>query len=194
MNKLSKTQEKILDFIKERMSEGSVPSIREICSATGLRSTSTVHYHLNILEERGYITKGAGHRELKLSNDEPSISVPVIGRVTAGLPIYAFEDVEGYIPFPKKKAVGEKMFALRVVGESMRDAGIFNGDIVICQSTPTASDGDIVVAMIDDEATVKSFYKEDGRYRLQPHNPDFQPIITDEVQILGRVVSLFREY
>ena len=193
-NVLTPSRKKILDYLKKSAAENRSPSVREICEATGLKSTSTVHSHLNVLEENGYITRSGGHRSIRMSDDEPSVSVPVIGRVTAGLPIYAFEEVTGHIPFPSAKAAGRELFALNVTGESMRDIGILDGDIVVCEKTPSAENGDIVVALIGDEATVKSFYKEDGHFRLQPHNPDFEPIITDELSILGKVISLYREY
>lgn len=191
---MTKSRQKILDYLNEAAANGLPPTVREICDATGLRSTSTVHAHLKALEEMGYISREKGHRSIKLSSGEASVSVPVIGKVTAGLPIYAFEDVSGYVPYPKHKAVGKEMFALRVRGESMRDLGIYDGDIVICEKTAAADNGDVVVALIEDEATVKSFYKENGHYRLQPHNPDFEPIITDELMILGKVTALFREF
>ena len=118
----------------------------------------------------------------------------MLGTVTAGLPIYAFEDITGYVPFPKSKLAGRELFALTVKGESMRDIGILDGDIVICEKTSAAVDGDVVVAMIEDEATVKTFYKEDGHFRLQPENNAFEPIIVPEVIILGKVVALLRHY
>ena len=172
----------------------AVLAVREICEATGLRSTSTVHAHLNVLEEQGYITRSGGHRSIRMQGAEPSVSVPVVGRVTAGLPIYAFEDITGYVPFPKQKSAGRELFALNVTGQSMRDIGIYDGDVVICEKTAVADNGDIVVALIGEEATVKSFFQEDGYFRLQPHNPDFEPILTDSLQILGKVISLYREY
>ena len=193
-NVLTDSRKKILDYLNEAAAENRSPTVREICEATGLRSTSTVHAHLNVLEEQGYITRSGGHRSIRMQGAEPSVSVPVVGRVTAGLPIYAFEDVTGHIPFPAAKARGRELFALNVTGESMRDIGIYDGDIVVCERTPSAENGDIVVAMIGEEATVKSFYMEDGQYRLQPHNPDFEPIITDNLSILGKVISLYREY
>lgn len=191
---LSESRQRILDYLNEASSNGISPTVREICEATGLHSTSTVHAHLKVLEEMGYITRDKGHRSIKLPSEEPSVSVPVIGKVTAGLPIYAFEDISGYVPFSKKKAAGKELFALNVRGESMRDIGIYDGDVVICEKTSVAENGEVVVALIEDEATVKTFYREDGYYRLQPQNPDFEPIITDELSILGRVVALYREF
>lgn len=191
---LSESRQKILDFLKDASSRGIVPTVREICEATGLKSTSTVHAHLKVLEESGYISKDKGHRSIRLSSEEPMISVPVIGRVTAGLPVYAFEDITGYVPFSGKKGAGRQLFALNVNGESMRDIGIYDGDIVICEKSSSAENGDIVVALIEDEATVKSFYKENGHYRLQPHNEEFSPIIVNDLQLLGKVIGLYREY
>ena len=193
-NILTPIRKRILDYLNKAASENYSPSVREICEATGLKSTSTVHAHLRVLEENGYISRSGGHRSIRMSGSEPSVFVPIVGKVTAGLPIYAFEDVTGHIPYPAAKAAGRELFALNVTGESMRDIGIFDGDIVICEKTSFAENGDIVVALIGDEATVKSFYKEDGYFRLQPHNPDFEPIITDELSILGRVISLYRDY
>lgn len=191
---MSKSRQKILDYLNEAADEDRIPTVREICDATGLKSTSTVHAHLKVLEEMGYIEKTKGHRSIRLSGKEAVVQVPVVGRVTAGLPVYAFEDISGYIPFPKSKAAGKELFALNVSGESMRDVGIYDGDIVVCEKTPFAENGEIVVALVGDEATVKTFFKEDGFYRLQPQNPDFEPIISDEVSILGRVIMLYREY
>ena len=193
-NKMTESRQKILDYLNRSAADGIMPTVREICEATGMKSTSTVHAHLKVLEENGFISRTKGHRSIKMQGAEPSVSVPVAGRVTAGLPIYAFEDITGYIPFPASKAKGRELFALSVKGESMRDIGIYDGDIVVCEKTPTAENGDIVVALIGDEATVKSYYRENGHFRLQPHNPDFEPIITEELSILGRVISLYREY
>ncbi len=190
---LSKTRQKILDYLKEAYANGEMPSVREICDATGLKSTSTVHAHLKVLEEEGYISRSKGHRSIRMQGREPSVGVPVVGKVTAGLPILAFEEISGYIPYSAAKAAGKELFALNVRGESMHDIGIYDGDIVICEKTEYAENGDIVVALIEDEATVKSFYKENGYYRLQPHNPDFEPIIVPECRILGKVISLYRE-
>lgn len=195
MKKLTKSQAKVFDFLKESIADGITPSVREICLATGLSSTSTVHSHLKSLEELGYITRTTGlNRSIRIVGEEKASQVPVIGKVTAGVPILAFEDISGYVPFPESKRKGRELFALNVVGESMRDIGILDGDIVICEKTPVAENGEIVVAMIDGEATVKSFYKEDNYVRLQPHNPDFEPIITDDVTILGKVIALSRDY
>lgn len=195
MKKLTKSQAKVFDFLKESIADGITPSVREICLATGLSSTSTVHSHLKSLEELGYITRTTGlNRSIRIVGEEKASQVPVIGKVTAGVPILAFEDISGYVPFPESKRKGRELFALNVIGESMKDIGILDGDVVICEKTPVAENGEIVVAMIDGEATVKSFYKEDNYVRLQPHNPDFEPIITDDVTILGKVIALSRDY
>ena len=193
-NKMTESRQRILDYLNRSAAEGSVPTVREICEATGMKSTSTVHAHLKILEENGFISRTKGHRSIKMQGAELSVSVPVVGKVTAGLPIYAFEDITGYIPFPASRVKGRELFALNVRGESMRDIGIYDGDIVVCEKIPTAENGDIVVALIGDEATVKSYYSENRHFRLQPDNPDFEPIITEELSILGRVISLYREY
>ncbi len=192
--KLSESRKKILDYLNESVSKGINPTVREICSATGLRSTSTVYSHLKVLEDMGYISLGKGHRGIRLSSmDESYVSVPLIGKVTAGLPVYAFEDVSGYVPYSREKAGNKTLFALNVRGESMKNIGIYDGDVVICEKTPAAENGDTVVALIGDEATVKTFYAENGHYRLQPQNPDFEPIITDELIVLGKVIALYRE-
>lgn len=195
MKKLSASQQKILNYLKERAQDGLPPSVREICSATGLKSTSTVHAHLKTLEENGYISREAGlNRAIHISGEERSAQIPILGRVTAGIPILAIEDIEGYIPFSESQRRGRELFALRVVGESMKNAGILDGDIVVCHKTPAANNGEIVVAMLEDEATVKRLFQEDGHIRLQPENPDFEPIISREVTVLGKVISVLRYY
>ena len=194
MAELSKSQQKILDFIRNSIQEGISPSVREICAATDLKSTATVHSHLKALEEKGLIVRNQGsNRSIRLTNDNTAF-VPVLGKVTAGIPILAIEDVECYIPISENVRRGRELFALRVVGESMINAGILDNDIVVVHKTPSADNGQIVVAMIDNEATVKRFYKENGYVRLQPENDTFQPIITDECSILGRVISVVRYY
>ena len=194
MAELSKSQQKILDFIRNSIQEGISPSVREICAATDLKSTATVHSHLKALEEKGLIVRHQGsNRSIRLTNDN-TVFVPVLGKVTAGIPILAIEDVECYIPISENVRRGRELFALRVVGESMINAGILDNDIVVVHKTPSAENGQIVVAMIDNEATVKRFYKENGYVRLQPENDTFQPIITDECSILGRVISVVRYY
>lgn len=195
MKPLTKSQQKVYDYITSCAQEQRVPSVREICAATGLKSTSTVHLHLKTLEERGLIEREKGfNRCIKVSGMDRSTSVPVLGRVTAGVPILAVEEIETYIPISESLRRGRELFALRVMGESMINAGILDGDIVVVHRTPVANNGDIVVAMIEDEATVKRFYKEEGHFRLQPENDAFEPIIADEVVLLGTVVALYRTF
>ena len=191
MEPLTKSQHKVFDFLRGQMPSGTPPTVREICNATGLRSTSTVHAHLKTLEKLGYITREAGlNRSIRIEGSEAAVQVPIMGKVTAGLPILAVEDIEGYIPFPQK--TGKELFALHVSGLSMRDAGILDGDYVIAERVPTAEDGDIVVALLEDEATVKTLYREEGRVRLQPENPDFSPIYAKDVSLLGKVIAVIR--
>ena len=195
MKQLSKSQIKIFEYLKECSENGRVPSVREICENTGLSSTSTVHYHLKHLEDKGYIVREHGvNRCIQITGEEKSVSVPVLGKVAAGNPIVAIEDIECYVPVPEKLKRGKELFALRIQGESMINAGILNDDIVIVNRTPVAENGEIVVALVEDSATVKRFYKEDGHYRLQPENDDYEPIIVDEVILLGKVISLIRNY
>lgn len=198
MPKLKKSQQKVYDYLMSKRDEGIPPTVREICEATGFKSTSTVHAHLNTLENLGLITRRSGcTRAIKLNEEEnkPSgISVPLMGTVTAGNPIYAYEENLGYVTVDKSIKRGRELFALRVKGDSMINAGILNGDAVVCVKQTVADDGDIVVALIDDEATVKRFFRENGYYRLQPENPDYDPIIAEEVKILGKVVTLVRDY
>lgn len=193
--RLSPTQEKILEYIKKRLGEGRTPSVREIGSATGLKSTSSVQSNLNALEEMGFITREAGtNRSIRLADDTPVVQVPLLGRVTAGMPIYAYQEVVAHIPFPADRNQGGELFALRVVGESMINAGILDGDVIIAEKTPSVYNGEIVVAMIGDEATVKRIYREKSRIRLQPENDAYDPIYATEVAVLGRVVACIRYY
>ena len=195
MKALTKSRQKILDYLKLCSEAGRVPSVREICDNTGLSSTSTVHYHLNALEEDGYIVREHGvNRCIRIAGEEKGASVPLLGRVAAGNPIVAEQEVEAYIPVPERLKRGRELFALRVRGESMIDAGILNNDIVIVERIPVADNGEIVVALVEDSATVKRFYKENGHFRLQPENESYEPIIVDEVVILGRVISVMRYY
>jgi repressor LexA len=206
MTKLSKRQEEILEYIKEQVSDkGYPPSVREIAQAVGLASSSTVHGHLSRLEQKGYIrrdpTKPRAIEILQDNDDFPNIPkndalfIPVIGKVTAGEPITAIENIEEYVPVPHHLASSEDdLFVLKVEGESMIEAGILDGDMVIVRKQQTAHNGEIVVAMTeDDEATVKRFYKEKNYIRLQPENSTMDPIIVQNVVILGKVVGLYRE-
>lgn len=195
------TQAKILAYIeKATLQKGYPPSVREICEATGLKSTSTVHGHLIRLEKKGLLYRDSMKpRAISVPADHQAyradmVQVPVVGRVTAGIPITATENIEDYIALPQAMIGSGDHFILSVRGESMIDAGILDGDYVIVRRQSTADNGDIVIAMIDDEATVKRFYKENGVFRLQPENPTMEPIIVPELTILGKVVSLYRFY
>lgn len=195
MKELTKRQQQIYNFLKDRAQCGIPPSVREICAATGLKSTSTVHMHLKILEREGYISRDAGlNRAIHIEGSEQATQVPIVGKVTAGMPILAIEELQGYIPFSAHRQNGKELFALLVRGESMINAGILDGDYVIVQKTPTADDGEIVVALIEDEATVKRLFREKDCVRLQPENPAFEPIYTKDVFILGKVISVIRYY
>lgn len=195
MKPLTKSQQKIYDFLKDRSQYGIPPSVREICAATGLKSTSTVHAHLKALENLGYISRDAGlNRAIHIEGCEQTAQVPILGKVTAGLPILAVEEIQGYLPITASQQRGRELFALTVQGESMKNAGILDGDYVVVERTPTARDGDIVVALIEDEATVKRLYRETDCVRLQPENDAFEPIYAKEVIILGKVISVIRYY
>lgn len=193
MKPLTKSQQKIYDFLKSEAAGGIPPTVREICAATGLSSTSTVHTHLKTLEKLGYISRSEGrNRSIHINGTQATSQVPILGTVTAGLPILAVEDIQGYIPFAD--CGNRDLFALHVSGMSMKNAGILDGDYVIAEKVPTADDGEIVVALIEDEATVKRLYREKDCIRLQPENPDFEPIYTKEMSVLGRVISVIRYY
>ena len=198
MKKLTKSQQKIYDYLVSKKDDGIPPTVREICEATGFKSTSTVHSHLNSLEKLGYITRrtesARGIFVNNLDGTPGSIAVPIIGTVTAGQPIFAFEENLGYVTVDESVKRGRDVFALRVKGDSMINAGILDGDKVVFVRQSYAENGEIVVALTGDEATVKRFYKEDGYYRLQPENPQYEPIILKEVKILGKVVALVRNY
>ena len=194
MEQLSDKERTLLSYIKERLADQIPPTVREICAAAGIKSTSTVHAYLKTLEENGYISRQSGlNRAIRLPGESVA-RVPLLGKVTAGQPILAVEEVEDYVPYSGGGYQPGELFALRVSGTSMINAGIFDKDVVIVHKTPTAVNGDIVVALVGDEATVKRFYKENGHFRLQPENDAFEPIIVDEVSILGKVVSLVRYF
>lgn len=195
MKPLNEKQQKVLAFVKERLQDDIPPSVREICEATGIKSTSTVHAYLKRLEDEGYIDRRSGlNRAIRLPGESVT-RVPLLGKVTAGMPILAVEEVEDYVPFSggSQYQPGE-LYALRVSGTSMINAGILDRDVVIVQRTNTARNGDIVVALIGDEATVKRFYMEKDHFRLQPENDEFEPILVKEVSILGKVISLVRYF
>ena len=199
MRSSHENQQRILDFIKAEIEDkGYPPSVREICAAVGLRSTSTVHAHLNHLEQQGLIRRDSTKpRALEVLDGSQSRgrSVPLVGRVTAGQPILAIENIEEYLSLPQSVLGQGKMFALRVEGESMIDAGIMDGDIVILRQQDTAENGEIVVAMTpEDEATLKRIFYEEGRVRLQPENPTMAPIYADSVTVLGKLVALIRQF
>ncbi len=194
MKPLNEKQQKVLAFLQERAQDGLPPTVREICAAADIKSTSTVHAYLKVLEEGGYISRQSGlNRAIRLPGESVA-RVPLLGKVTAGQPILAVEEVEDYVPYSGGGYQPGELFALRVCGTSMINAGIFDQDVVIVHKTPTAVNGDIVVALVGDEATVKRFYKENGHFRLQPENDAFEPIIVNEVSILGKVVSLVRYF
>lgn len=203
MQSLNDREARILNFICNEASEkGFPPSVREICAAVGLKSTSTVHGYLNALEKKGFIkrdlTKPRAIDVLQNSSDSQNMrriakSVPLIGAVTAGLPILATENITDYIPLPKEWVGEDKVFMLNVKGDSMINAGIFDSDMLVVRSQSDAENGDIVVAMIEDEATVKRMYKSKGRIELHPENPSYSVIISDSTQVLGKVIGLMRK-
>lgn len=197
---ISKKQEEILEYIKSQIIErGFPPAVREICEAVHLKSTSSVHSHLETLEKNGYIRRDPTKpRAIEILDDtfnltrREMVNVPIIGRVAAGEPILAQENIENYFPIPAEMMPNKQTFLLKVQGESMINAGILNGDYILVQQEQTASNGDKVVALIDDGATVKTFYKEEGVIRLQPENDFMDPIIVKDCIILGKVIGVFR--
>ncbi len=203
---ISKKQEEILEYIKEQiLNRGFPPSVREIGEAVGLKSTSSVHAHLETLEKNGYIRRDpTKSRTIEILDDSFEIvrtemtSIPIVGRVAAGQPILAQQNIEGYFPLPvellPKGAGSADTFVLRVKGDSMINIGIMDGDIVFVIGTNSASNGDTVVALIEDGATVKTFYRENGHIRLQPENDEMEPIIAENCEILGKVFGVFRLY
>jgi len=203
MEKLTRMQKVVYNYLKSQIKEnGYPPSVREICDAIGLSSTSSVHAHLETLASKGWIKRSkAKNRSIEILEEgfysplREVVNVPILGTVAAGAPIYADENVEDTFPIPVEYLqTSSDHFMLRIRGDSMVDCGIFNNDLVIVRQQSTATNGDIVVALIDDSATVKTYYKERGRFRLQPENSEYSPIIVDEVTILGVVTGLFRKY
>ncbi len=200
--KITAKQQEILEYIKsEILNKGYPPAVREICEAVHLKSTSSVHSHLETLEKNGFIRRDPTKpRAIEIIDDDFNlvrreiISVPVIGSVAAGEPIFAEQNIEGYLPVLPEDMPDGEAFMLRVKGESMVKAGIFDGDRVLVKKQEHAENGDIVVALVDDSATVKTFYKEDGHFRLQPENDSMKPIILDDVSVVGKVTGLFRVY
>lgn len=199
---LSEKQKKILKFLKEEIrTKGYPPSVREICNAVGLKSTSTVHGYLERLEKKGFIRRDpAKPRAIEILDDtvflskKELVNVPIVGRVTAGQPILAVENIEDTFPIPVEYLKNSDVFMLSVRGESMINAGILDGDYVIVQKQSTAQNGDMIVALIEDEATVKTFYKEKDHIRLQPENPNMEPILVRDVSILGKVIGVIRMF
>lgn len=198
--KISKKQMEILEYIKSQILErGFPPAVREICEAVHLKSTSSVHSHLETLEKNGYIRRDPPKpRAIEILDDtfnltrRELVNVPIVGQVAAGEPILAQENIENYFPIPAEIMPNNQTFMLRVKGESMINAGILDGDMVLVEETHTASNGDMVVALIEDGATVKTFYKEEGIFRLQPENDNMDPILVKELMILGKVIGVFR--
>lgn len=198
--KISKKQSEILEYIKSQiLNKGYPPSVRDICEAVDLKSTSSVHSHLETLEKNGYIRRDPTKpRAIEIIDDNFNlvrrevVNVPIVGKVAAGQPILAVENVESYFPIPMEFMPNEQCFMLKVQGESMINAGIFDGDTLLVEQRQTAQNGDIVVALVDDSATVKTFYREADHIRLQPENDSMDPIIVPDCQILGKVFGVFR--
>ena len=198
--KITSKQKEILEYIKQEiLSRGYPPAVREICEAVKLKSTSSVHAHLETLEKNGYIRRDPSKpRAIEIVDDtfnltrRELVNVPLVGTVAAGQPILAAENIETYFPMPAEIMPNEQVFMLTVKGESMINVGIFDGDKILVKQQATCRNGDIVVALVDDSATVKTFYKEDGYIRLQPENDYLDPIIVKDCTILGKVIGLFR--
>ena len=193
MRKVTENEKMVFEFIKDRIEEGYPPTVREICAEFGFKSTSTAHRYINNLTAKGLLEKGNNqNRAIRLTGGN-GMKIPLVGTVTAGIPITAIEEITDYISFQPARHYSNPLFALKVRGESMINAAILDGDMVVIEQTPYAENGDIVCALVDNEsATIKTFYKEDGHYRLQPENDTMAPIIVDEVSILGKVVGVVR--
>ena len=193
MRKVTENEKMVFEFIKDRIEEGYPPTVREICAEFGFKSTSTAHRYIKNLTAKGLLEKGNNqNRAIRLTGGN-GMKIPLVGTVTAGVPITAIEEITDYISFQPARHYSNPLFALKVRGESMINAAILDGDMVVIEQTPYAENGDIVCALVDNEsATIKTFYKEDGHYRLQPENDTMDPIIVDEVSILGKVVGVVR--
>lgn len=193
MRKVTENEKMVFEFIKDRIEEGYPPTVREICAEFGFKSTSIAHRYINNLTAKGLLEKGNNqNRAIRLTGGN-GMKIPLVGTVTAGIPITAIEEITDYISFQPARHYSNPLFALKVRGESMINAAILDGDMVVIEQTPYAENGDIVCALVDNEsATIKTFYKEDGHYRLQPENDTMDPIIVDEVSILGKVVGVVR--
>ena len=198
--RITKKQTEILEYIKSQiLNKGYPPSVRDICTAVNLKSTSSVHAHLETLEKNGYIRRDPTKpRAIEIIDDNFNltrrevVNVPLIGQVAAGQPLLAVENITSYFPIPAEFIPKEEVFMLNVKGESMVNAGIYDGDQIIVKQQSTTSNGEIVVALVDDSATVKRFYKENGHIRLQPENDFMEPIIVDSCEIIGKVIGLIR--
>jgi len=198
--RISSKQSEILEYIKSQiLNKGYPPSVRDICEAVDLKSTSSVHAHLESLEKNGYLRRDPTKpRAIEIIDDNFNlvrrevVNVPIVGQVAAGEPILAVENITNYFPIPAEYMPNEETFMLIVKGDSMINMGIFEGDKIIVKKQNIAKNNDVVVALVDDSATVKRFYKEDGHYRLQPENDTMEPIIVDNVEILGKVIGLVR--
>lgn len=190
---LSEKQEKVYRYLVSSLADGLPPTVREICKYCSIKSTSTVHGILDILEDKGYITRDShSSRAIRIADNISAARVPVVGRVTAGQPILAVEQIEDYIPYPAKDAEG--LFALKVDGLSMRDAGILDGDIVVADKNARYREGDIIIGMDGDEATVKRLKIQNGQIIFMPENPDFDPIYPENPSVLGKVIGSYRKY
>lgn len=200
--KISSKQKEILEYIKsEILNRGYPPAVREICQAVKLKSTSSVHSHLEALEKNGYIRRNPTKpRAIEIVDDSFNlvrreiVNIPIVGTVTAGQPILAVENIDGYFPLLSEDMPNHDAFMLKVKGDSMINAGIFDGDKILVQQQSTATNGEIVVALINDSVTVKTFYKEENHFRLQPENDTMDAIIVNDLQILGKVIGLYRRY
>ena len=198
--KISAKQQEILEYIKDEiLHKGYPPAVREICQAVNFKPTSSVHSHLETLEKNGYIRRDPTKpRAIEIMDDtfnlnrREMVNVPILGNVAAGEPLFAEENIEDYFPIPAEMVPNSEVFMLHVRGESMINVGILDGDNVLVQQQSTAKDGEMVVALVEDSATVKTFYKEDGYIRLQPENDTMEPIIVPDCQILGKVFGIFR--
>ena len=198
--RITQKQSEILEYIKSQiLNKGYPPSVRDICTAVNLKSTSSVHAHLESLEKNGYIRRDPTKpRTIEIIDDNfnltrrEMVNVPVLGQVAAGEPILAVDNITGYFPIPSEFMPNEETFILTVKGDSMINIGIYNGDQIVVEKCNTAENGEIIVALIDDSATVKRFYKENGHIRLQPENDFMDPIIVDDCMILGKVIGLMR--
>lgn len=201
MRELTERQQQVLDIVRRYiLKNGQSPTVREIVRELGVRSTCTVHKHLTALAKKGLITKSRyGYRSIELPGEYSPrqikfTTVPLVGRVAAGQPLLAAENLDGFLPIPADMAQGDGLFALKVRGDSMVNAGIFDGDVIVARQQNAADNGDIVVALVEDEATVKRFFRESGQVRLQAENPSYPPIVTPNVQILGKVALSIRRF